>query len=104
LPPLFFIVFFNDLFSSSCPFLLPSPLLSSCIPLLLSHLLYHSPSFQTFNVSSGTTVAELKEMYSDEEGVPVPQQRLIYVGKQLEDQKKLSEYNALLLELLSISF
>jgi len=39
------------------------------------------------------TVAELKNAIQDEEGIPPEQQRLIFVGKQLEDAALLASYN-----------
>ena len=39
------------------------------------------------------TVAELKNEVSSREGVPVQQQRLIFQGKQLENDSTLEDYN-----------
>ena len=38
-------------------------------------------------------VSYIKEKIKDKEGIPPHEQRLIYVGKQLEDKEKLSLYN-----------
>lgn len=39
------------------------------------------------------TIAELKNEVSSREGVPVQQQRLIFQGKQLENDSTLEDYN-----------
>lgn len=39
------------------------------------------------------TVAELKNEVSSREGIPVQQQRLIFQGKQLENDSTLEDYN-----------
>ena len=44
-------------------------------------------------VGLGQTVAELKEIYAEEAGVPAESQRLIFAGKELEDDAALSDYN-----------
>ncbi|CBY24304.1 unnamed protein product [Oikopleura dioica] len=38
------------------------------------------------------TLTELKERVEEKEGIPPAQQRLIFSGKQLSDDKKVSEY------------
>ena len=45
------------------------------------------------NVTGLTTVAQLKDLLVTETGVPASAMRLIFAGKQLEDDKTLSEYN-----------
>ena len=40
-----------------------------------------------------TKVEEVKTLIQNKEGIPTDQQRLIFAGRQLEDEKKLSEYN-----------
>jgi ubiquitin C len=44
-------------------------------------------------VQAGDTVAHLKQLVADREGIPADQQRLIFGGKQLEDDRSLSDYN-----------
>ena len=39
------------------------------------------------------TILELKQQFFDVEGVPVDAQRLIYGGKELEDERTLTDYN-----------
>jgi hypothetical protein len=43
-------------------------------------------------VSYEHTIEDLKFMIKQSESIPVPQQRLIYAGKQLEDDKTLADY------------
>ena len=45
------------------------------------------------NVTGLTTVAKLKDLLVTETGVPASAMRLIFAGKQLEDDKTLGEYN-----------
>ena len=45
------------------------------------------------DIESDDTIARIKERVEEKEGIPPPQQRLIFGGKQMADDKKASEYN-----------
>jgi len=45
------------------------------------------------DVETGDTVIRLKERIEEKEGIPPEQQRLIFGGKALADEKKIDFYN-----------
>merc|ERR1711939_1111494 len=45
------------------------------------------------DIESDDTISRIKERVEEKEGIPPPQQRLIFGGKQMADDKKASEYN-----------
>ncbi len=47
----------------------------------------------TYDVENSTLINELKEQIYNKESIPVDQQRLIFSGKQLEDNRTMVDYN-----------
>ena len=46
-----------------------------------------------FSVESTTTVADIKSMIQEQEGIAIEAQRIVFSGKQLDDSCVLADYN-----------
>lgn len=46
-----------------------------------------------FNTTPAESIRSIKEKITQKEGIPVEQQRLIFAGKQLDDNCTIADYN-----------
>ena len=74
---------------------MPCPTITVLEPSLDTTLYFRTLAGKTVPVPTNlnATVQDLKLSYMEIEGTPPDQQRLIYSGKQLEDDRLLSDYN-----------
>ena len=60
---------------------------------MIVHVLTLTGKIHDIRVPTDATVEDLKDLYRIADGVPVSQSQLIFAGKELEDHKRLADYN-----------
>ncbi|KAI8641194.1 NEDD8-like protein [Parasitella parasitica] len=45
------------------------------------------------DIEANENISRIKQLVEEKEGIPPPQQRLIFSGKQMEDNKTTAQYN-----------
>tara|TARA_B110000902_G_C13710866_1_gene361216 strand:- start:196 stop:456 length:261 start_codon:yes stop_codon:yes gene_type:complete len=54
--------------------------------------LYNNTRLRKFTVFANTTILEIKDLVEEKSGIPPAQQRLIYEGRQLDNDKTPDDY------------
>ncbi len=77
----------------SCPIKTPKerqPLGKGSMPI---QIVMMTGRMVTIKTACHETIEDVKERLQEVEGIPIDQQRLVYMGKQLDDERTLSDYN-----------